>query len=218
MNLKQLVAAATMAGAFGAAAMGAGAGLANAAPSAPAGGHSAPAAGGFQAKGPGDPGGPGGPGGPGPGDPDPVELRGTTVARADPVDLRRADPRRWTRWRRRTRRPARRPGWTSGRTRPAGRPWSPGRSSGPGRAWWAMAWGWAAWLLPRGPVGRRTRTLGTGRTTAARLGPAAPAARRAMGWWPDQLLGLPGNALLEHRLQSVGFRLLRSLDPPVIPR
>ena len=113
-----------------------------------------------------------------------------------------------TRWRRRTRR-TRRTGWPPGRTRRTRWPWSPRR------AWWALAWGSAAWLLPRGPVGRRTRTLGTGRTTAAGLGQAAPAARGALGRWPNQLLGLPGKPRVGSRVQPVGLLVLRGLDPPV---
>jgi hypothetical protein len=67
MNLKQLVAAATMAGAFSAAAMGVGAGLANAAPpSAPAGGQAIRA--------------------------DPVARAGLDRVDPDPADLGRADP------------------------------------------------------------------------------------------------------------------------------
>ena len=59
--------------------------------------------------------------------------------------------------------------------------------------------------------------LGHGRrgTAAAGVGPTAPPAWRALGLWPDQLLGLPGNALLEPRFQPMGIRLLRSVDSAV---
>jgi hypothetical protein len=71
MKLKQMIAGGTIAGALGAAALGVGAGLANAAPgphpSGPGGNHAGPAPGDFHA--PNAPGNPGGPGGPGPGGP-----------------------------------------------------------------------------------------------------------------------------------------------------
>ena len=70
MKLKQLIAGGTIAGALGAAALGVGAGMANAAPGpqppAPGGNHGAPAPGNFHPPTePNDPGGPGGRGGPG---------------------------------------------------------------------------------------------------------------------------------------------------------
>jgi hypothetical protein len=51
--------------------------------------------------------------------------------------------------------------------------------------WWPMARGSAARLLPRRPVGRRTRPLGAGCGTAAGLGQAAASAWGPVGGWPD---------------------------------
>jgi hypothetical protein len=66
-------------------------------------------------------------------------------------------------------------------------------------------------------VGRRSSTLGTGCTAAAGVGRTDPAARGAVGGWPNQLLGLSGNAHMESRVQPVGLRFLRGLDPAVKP-
>jgi len=78
-----------------------------------------------------------------------------------------------------------------------------------------MAWGSPAWLLPRAAVGWRARTLGMGCAATAGLGPTAPAARRALGRWPNQLLGLPGNAHMESAVQPIWILVLRSVDPAV---
>jgi hypothetical protein len=119
--------------------------------------------------------------------------------------------RTWRPWTPRTRRT----GWT--RTRRAGRTWRPwdARARRTWRSRRPMAWRRPARLLPRRPVGRWTRTLGTGCTTAAGLEPTPPTARRTVGLWPHQLLGLPGKPLLESAVQPVGLRLLRSLDSAV---
>jgi len=37
------------------------------------------------------------------------------------------------------------------------------------------------------------------------VGRTAPPARWSLGRWPNQLLGLPGNTVLESRVQSVGL-------------
>jgi hypothetical protein len=109
-----------------------------------------------------------------------------------------------TRWPRLARPPRR----TSGRTRWPRLARSPRRTR-------TMAWGSPAWLLPRGAVGRRTGTLGMGCAAAADVGRTPATSRGAVGRWPNQLLGLPGNTLLESRVQPVGFQFLWSLDPAV---
>ena len=94
MKFKQLLGGITVAGALSAAALGVGAGAANAAPGAPppgpAGNHGGPAPGGIHPpNAPGDPGGPGGPGGPWPGRTRRTGRTGRTwagpVGRADPA-------------------------------------------------------------------------------------------------------------------------------------
>jgi hypothetical protein len=69
--------------------------------------------------------------------------------------------------------------------------------------------------LARGvaPVGRRTRTLGTGCTAAAGVGPTAPAARRAMGRWPNQLWGYQETSVWDPGFNQWGFWFFRVWIP-----
>jgi hypothetical protein len=222
MRPKQLMAGAAIAGAFTAVAMGAGTGTASAVsgPLARAGGQSAPPAfhnpipaplggggggggggghggGGFGGgshggfgSGPGGPGGPNGPGGPG----GPVDLD-TLV---DPVDITA----------------------TVATTGAAPRPTTPTSTTtitttttatGAGSARGATTFAAASGV----PVGRRTRTLGSGRAAATGLGQTTSPA----GWTVDrrhsQLLGIRRNAFLGPTVQPVGLQPLRSLDPDV---
>lgn len=64
-------------------------------------------------------------------------------------------------------------------------------------------------------MGRRTSTLGCRRAAAAGVGPPASPSGCGVELRTDQLLGLPGDAVLESAVQPVRIRLLRSLDPAV---
>jgi hypothetical protein len=64
-------------------------------------------------------------------------------------------------------------------------------------------------------VGRRTCALGCRRAAAAGVGSATSTARWTVELRADQLLGLPGNPVLEPAVQPVRFQLLRGVDPAV---
>ena len=209
MNLKQMIAAATLAGAFSAAALGMGAGLANAAPGspppAPAGGHGAPAPGGIHAP-------------TGPNDPGwtwrsrrtrrPGRTRRTWWPRVAPVDMARAVPAaprpRWTWWPGRTWRPR----WTR---LTANGPVARVAQADPAVRGTAML----SVATSTEPRGAKDPLLGATVSHLGRRGIDRSRRQEVTGIRPDQLLGLPGNTRVESRFQPVGLRLLRSLDPAV---
>ena len=70
-------------------------------------------------------------------------------------------------------------------------------------------------LLPRGPVGRRTRTLGTGAPPRPDWGRPLPPPGGRWDAGPINYWGYQETPGVESRVQSVGLRLLRGLGPAV---